>query len=156
MVDATPRLAKLVTLIVGRLLTRREKQNLLNKMNMVIGAFFSELGTPLLARLLPAMRDDGWYAAAIDASPGEHAYAIVEDGVWLTDNNEPMTGVHDGREYKATKVHTDPKADLAVLRIEGADHLTAAKLGNSDEAQVGERDRILDERVGTAHDAAAA
>jgi serine protease Do len=35
-------------------------------------------------------------------------------------------------------VHTDPKTDLAVLRIEGADHLTAAKLGDSDQAEVGD------------------
>ncbi len=42
----------LVTLIVGHLLTRRERQNLLNKMNMVIGAFYAEVGTDLLRRLL--------------------------------------------------------------------------------------------------------
>jgi serine protease Do len=35
-------------------------------------------------------------------------------------------------------VHTDPKTDLAVLRIKGADHLTAAKLGDSDQAEVGD------------------
>ncbi len=42
----------LVTLIVGRLLTHREKQKLLNKMNMVIGAFYAETGTDLLRSLL--------------------------------------------------------------------------------------------------------
>jgi hypothetical protein len=42
----------LVTLIVDRLLTRREKLNLLDKMNMVIGAFHAEVGTDLLRRLL--------------------------------------------------------------------------------------------------------
>jgi len=38
----------LVTLIIHRLLSQREKQNVLKKMNMVIGAFFSEVGTGLL------------------------------------------------------------------------------------------------------------
>jgi hypothetical protein len=38
----------LVTLIVHRLLTIREKRILLKKLNMVIGAFFSEIGTELL------------------------------------------------------------------------------------------------------------
>ncbi len=57
---------------------------------------------------------------------------VVRDGSQIT------VRLHDGREYKASKVHIDPKADLAVLRIEGADHLTAAKLGNSDEAEVGD------------------
>lgn len=38
----------LVTVVINSLLVRREKQTLLNKMNMVIGAFFSETGNPLL------------------------------------------------------------------------------------------------------------
>jgi len=38
----------LVTLILDRLLKRREKQNLLNKMNMVIGVFFNDLGIELI------------------------------------------------------------------------------------------------------------
>jgi hypothetical protein len=38
----------LVTLIIHRLLGEREKRTKLEKMNMVIGAFFSEVGTELL------------------------------------------------------------------------------------------------------------
>lgn len=38
----------LVTMIIHRLLTEREKQAMLKKMNMVIGVFFSEVGTTLL------------------------------------------------------------------------------------------------------------
>ena len=41
----------LVTLILHKLLSYREKKNLLEKMNMVIGAFFSEVGLFLLKRL---------------------------------------------------------------------------------------------------------
>jgi len=41
----------LVTLILDRLLKKREKQNLLNKMNMVIGVFFNDLGTDLIKLL---------------------------------------------------------------------------------------------------------
>jgi hypothetical protein len=44
-----------VGVIVERLISRREKSAIAQKLNMVIGAFYSELGTPLLARLLPAM-----------------------------------------------------------------------------------------------------
>lgn len=43
----------IVTLIIHRILSDREKRALLNKLNMVIGAFFSEVGTPLLALLAP-------------------------------------------------------------------------------------------------------
>lgn len=38
----------LVTLVIHRLLSEREKRGMLEKMNMVIGAFFSEVGTGLL------------------------------------------------------------------------------------------------------------
>ena len=38
----------LVTLTIDRVLRARERQSLYNKLNMVIGAFFSEVGTPLL------------------------------------------------------------------------------------------------------------
>jgi len=38
----------LVTLILHQLLHYREKKSLMNKLNMVIGAFFSEVGTELL------------------------------------------------------------------------------------------------------------
>ena len=38
----------LVTLIIHRLLSAREKRSMLKKLNMVIGAFFSEVGTSLL------------------------------------------------------------------------------------------------------------
>ena len=42
----------LATLILNQLLTRREKQARLSKLNMLIGCFFSECGTPLM-RTLP-------------------------------------------------------------------------------------------------------
>jgi hypothetical protein len=41
----------LVTVIIHRLLSHREKRALLNKLNMVIGAFFTEVGTGLLRRI---------------------------------------------------------------------------------------------------------
>ena len=58
----------LVTLILHQLLTRREKRSLLGKLNMVIGTFFSEVGTELLGRL-----------AAFDASPQEIAEVLDFD-----------------------------------------------------------------------------
>lgn len=42
----------LVVIVIERILTRREKQAMLYKLNMVIGAFFSEVGNQLLSRLL--------------------------------------------------------------------------------------------------------
>ncbi len=42
----------LVALIVDRLLAHQERRALLNKLNMVVGAFFSEVGIELLRRFL--------------------------------------------------------------------------------------------------------
>ena len=49
----------MVTLIIDQLLSQREKRSLLNKLNMVIGAFFSEVGTPLLKLFNQFGSDDG-------------------------------------------------------------------------------------------------
>jgi len=42
----------IVVIVIERILTRREKQAMLYKLNMVIGAFFSEIGNRLLADLI--------------------------------------------------------------------------------------------------------
>jgi hypothetical protein len=41
----------IVTMVLDGLLARREKQEKIKKLNMVIGAFFSEVGTPLVKAL---------------------------------------------------------------------------------------------------------
>jgi len=43
-----------VTLIIDEMLESRERQQRMEKLNMVIGIFFSRVGTPLLARLATA------------------------------------------------------------------------------------------------------
>ena len=58
----------LVTLILNDLMVRREKKALLNKMNMVIGAFFSEMGNELITGL--AKYDPGFKDLADLARPG--------------------------------------------------------------------------------------
>ena len=42
----------LVVIVIERIIARREKQGILRKLNMVVGAFFSEVGTQLLQSLL--------------------------------------------------------------------------------------------------------
>ncbi|MEO8493506.1 MAG: Do family serine endopeptidase [Planctomycetota bacterium] len=68
---------------------------------------------------------------------------IDSNGIILT-NNHVVAGdgdvtvrLNDGREFKATNVWTDPKTDIAVVKIDVKD-LTAAKLGNSDTISVGD------------------
>jgi hypothetical protein len=61
----------LVTLVLHKLLGHREKQKLLNKLNMVIGAFYSEVGTKLLSLF-----------ASFDASSSEIAKELVIKDEW--------------------------------------------------------------------------
>jgi serine protease Do len=70
---------------------------------------------------------------------------VREDGTILTSNHivagggDIMITLHDGRSYPAKIVGTDPKSDLAVVRIENPPRsLTAIQLGNSDQLRVGE------------------
>lgn len=44
----------LVSMLVDGLMHRRARETMLNKLNMIIGAFFSEYGTELLGRLAEA------------------------------------------------------------------------------------------------------
>jgi serine protease Do len=69
---------------------------------------------------------------------------IDPSGIILT-NNHVVNGadkitvrLHDGREFDAAQVKTDPKTDIAVIRIDGAGKLPAAKLGDSDALEVGD------------------
>jgi S1-C subfamily serine protease len=46
--------------------------------------------------------------------------------------------VADGRLFRPTRVWADPESDVAILRLDGADNLPAATLGDSDTARVGQ------------------
>ena len=69
---------------------------------------------------------------------------IDPSGIILTNNHVVEGGgkiivrLHDGREFDGVDIKTDPKTDLAIVRIKGAGTLPAAKLGNSDDMQVGD------------------
>jgi hypothetical protein len=65
----------LVTLIIERLLNEREKLALMKKLNMVIGAFFSEVGSALMRQMVNYCEDADALAAR---------YAI--HGAWKSDD----------------------------------------------------------------------
>ncbi len=69
----------LVTLIIHELLNVREKQSRLEKLNMVIGAFFSELGTELLA-----------YFSDLDPKLNQIREQLIVDNEW---SNEEFASV---------------------------------------------------------------
>jgi serine protease Do len=93
------------------------------------------------------------YFKEMPSRPGMRPHGVVgagsgvivdPSGIILTNNHvvagdgKVVVRLQDGREFKATNIKTDPKSDIAILRIEGAGKLPAAKIGNSDEVEVGE------------------
>jgi len=71
---------------------------------------------------------------------------IDPSGVILTNNHvvegaspaDVKVTLHDGTEYTATDIKTDPKSDLAVVRIKPTQELQAARLGDSSQMEVGD------------------
>jgi serine protease Do len=94
-------------------------------------------------------QDRGFEFQTPPSQPGPHAGGIGSGviidaaGVILTNNHvvagdgEVTVRLHDGREFKAASVQTDPKTDIAVVRID-ASGLVAAKIGDSDLVATGE------------------
>jgi hypothetical protein len=56
----------LVVVVIERVLASREKQAILQKLNMVVGAFFSEVGNELLQRLLVCFEKSGDVSQHLD------------------------------------------------------------------------------------------
>ncbi|WP_449136897.1 S1C family serine protease [Solobacterium moorei] len=79
---------------------------------------------------------------------------ISKDGYIIT-NNHVISGAqkitvktHDGTEYDAKLVGTDPKSDIAVLKVE-ANNLTPATLGDSSKISVGDTAIAIGNPLGT-------
>lgn len=70
-------------------------------------------------------------------------FIISREGFILTNNHvienadEILVKTADEKEYKAKVVGRDPKTDIAVIKIDGANDLSVVTLGNSDELKVG-------------------
>ena len=91
----------LVTLIIHQLLSEREKRSMLKKLNMVIGAFFSEVGMALLK-----------YFWAFDAEAESFGRHLVIDNDWSPEHFDKMEEILHDREFKID-IH---KGDLEQLR----------------------------------------
>lgn len=90
----------LVTLILQKILEEREKSVLLKKMNMVIGAFFSEAGTSLLKRF-----------ASLDPGSQTIRNNLLVHGSWS--KKEFVKACRHLRDYPyASRIQPDDLAEL--------------------------------------------
>ncbi len=78
----------MVTLIIHHVLSEREKRSLLNKMNMVIGAFFNEVGTDLLK-----------YCNTFDTNPDKISKHLIIDNEWSDEHFKKVIRILTHREY---------------------------------------------------------
>jgi len=103
----------LVGLIIDRILSWREKQAMLTKMNMVVGVFFSEMGTRLLGELLPGF-DRPLIIARLGVRPNWNANDFRQ-ATAFADSLKPQA---DGRaiNLEALKDFLSHERDL-VLRL---------------------------------------
>ncbi|QDS88592.1 putative periplasmic serine endoprotease DegP-like precursor [Rosistilla ulvae] len=108
--------------------------------------FFGE-GSPFgeMFRGQPQMKPHHKPSADSSTRTGIGSGVVIDSsGLILTNNHvvadatNVMVKLADGREFKASEVKTDPKTDLAVLKIDGATGLVAARLGVSDRMEIGD------------------
>lgn len=79
----------IVTLILHHILSEREKQAMIKKLNMVIGAFFSEVGTPLLK-----------YFSQFDIDFENLSKQLIIGNDWSPEHFEKMRLALQKHEYK--------------------------------------------------------
>jgi serine protease Do len=102
------------------------------------------LNNPMLRRFfgeIPDLRN----APQSPQRSGMGSGVIIDpSGIILTNNHVVKGGgtvtvrLHDGREFEATDVRTDPGSDIAVVRIDADGDLPFASTGNSDQLQIGD------------------
>lgn len=91
----------------------------------------------------PPMNNPGGSMPAPQGGIGS-GVIIDESGIILTNNHvvagdgEITVRTHDGRTFVASNVWTDPKSDLAVVKIDNASDLVAATLGDSELVEIGD------------------
>lgn len=89
----------LVTVIIEQVLSDREKRAMLNKLNMAIGAFFSEVGTELLK-----------FFNSFDTNANELAQKLNINNKWSEEDFDNITHALANHDYKIDTRTGDLKA----------------------------------------------
>jgi serine protease Do len=103
-------------------------------------------GTPFEDFFNEQMPDGLEFRGPVPPRGGGVGSGVIVDssGIVLTNNHvvenadSVVVELSDGREFEAVEIKTDPDSDLAVVMLKDADDLPAARLGNSDELEIGD------------------
>jgi serine protease Do len=100
---------------------------------------------PFLRKFFDELPEGGQFEMPQSPRQSSGSGVIIDPaGVILTNNHVVAGGgkvtvrLHDGREFVATDVKTDPNTDIAIVRIKASGSLPAATLGNSDQLRIGD------------------
>jgi hypothetical protein len=96
----------LVTLILNALLIRREKRDLLNKLNMVIGVFFSEVGARLLSLF-----------SSFDVNRDKIVQLYIINAAWTSKDFAGAKGLFKAHDYAIDSRRSELK-NLKVFLLE--------------------------------------
>ena len=107
------------------------------------GADQPGLGDPTLDDLIKRYNEEQRPRSPFESNALGSGFIISEDGFILTNNHvveaadKVIVRLHDRRQLTATVVGTDPRSDVALLKVE-ASGLPTVSIGNSDALEVGE------------------
>lgn len=100
---------------------------------------------PLFRRFFEDLPQGGSTLPQMPQRTGMGSGVIVDPSGIILTNHHVVKGadsllvkLHDGRQFEATEWKTDPKTDIAVVRIESSGSLPAAAIGDSDQMDVGD------------------
>ena len=106
--------------------------------------------TKVVKTILPDFLTDPFFGQFFNSIPKKRVERALGSGViiskdgYIVTNNHVVSDsqkivvfTHDGKKYKAKLIGTDPKTDLAVIKIE-ADNLTSITFTDSSEIEVGD------------------
>ena len=100
---------------------------------------------PMFKRFFEDMPEGSRQAPRGREQSGMGSGVIIDSSGIILTNNHVVNGadkllvkLHDGREFEATEWKTDPKTDIAVVKIESKTNLPAATIGNSDGLEIGD------------------
>jgi len=99
---------------------------------------------PLFKRFFNELPDGNGDQLPRETSSSGSGIIIDAGGIVLTNNHVVAGGgkvtvkLHDGREFEAAEVKTDPSTDVAIIKLKNASKLPTATLGDSDMLDIGD------------------
>ncbi len=103
---------------------------------------FPSLGDPDIDKRIEEYERDRRAPSPFEGNGLGSGFIISSDGFVLTNNHvvegadDVIVRLHDRRELRAKVVGTDPRSDVAVLKVD-AQNLPSVVIGNSDQLEVG-------------------